>query len=328
MVLVRNLIPYLFLEKVKKNLIGFLLLLILLFFYSVKIFAQPGFRYNTRQDYIELFSEEAIKQMLVHGIPASITLAQGMLESDDGNSPLAKFANNHFGIKCHADWDGNTFLYDDDAKGECFRKYTSVLESYEDHSVFIKSRRWYASLFNLPKSDYKSWAYGLKKAGYATEPRYAEMLIEIIEKNELYRFDKLNCLPGQKPVLTPYLTNNICYAPTQRAIIFNNGIKCIEINDDESFEWISYDLKIPKHKLLKFNDYKTDTLLSKGQLIYLEPKKHYNNKEFYFVKPGDTMHSISQLFGVKVEKLYFLNNMHHGQQPNVGQRIYLAYKKK
>jgi|688.fasta_scaffold392406_1 hypothetical protein len=314
-------------EKIKKNLFGFFLLMILLLFYSAKIFAQPSFHFNSRNSYIELYRDEAIKQMIVHGIPASITLAQGILESNDGNSPLAKFANNHFGIKCHADWDGSTYIYDDDLKGECFRRYNDVLESYEDHSVFIKSRRWYSELFSLPKNNYKAWAYGLKKAGYATEPRYAEKLIDIIEKNELFKYDKLDCMPGLKPVITPYLTQNIYYTPNQRTIIFNNGLKCIELVDDENFEWIAQDLKIPIHKLLKYNDYLKDTILSKGVLVYLEPKKHYNNEEFYFAKDGDTMHSIAQKYGIKLDKLCYLNDMAILQTPNPGQRIYLAYKK-
>jgi len=314
--------------KINNNKTGVVLLLLLLFFYVQKLIAQPGFRYYTRQEYIELYKEEAMKQMIVHGIPASITLAQGMLESNDGNSPLAKFANNHFGIKCHSEWDGNTFAYDDDSKGECFRKYISVLESYEDHSLFLKSRRWYEPLFRLPVTDYKRWAYGLKKAGYATEPRYAEMLIDIIEKNELYKYDLQNAFPSMSLVAVPYLTNDLSYTPEKRNIQLNNGVKCIVIDDDESFDWLTHELKISKSKLMKYNDYEEDVHLTHGNLIYLEPKKHYNNLEFYTTKSGDTMHGISQRFGIKIEKLLYFNSMQKGQEPMLGQKIFLAYKKK
>jgi hypothetical protein len=313
--------------QIKKNIIGFILLIILIFFYSLKLIAQPGFHYYTRQEYIELYKDEAIKQMIVHGIPASITLAQGMLESNDGNSPLAKFANNHFGIKCHNDWDGNTFIYDDDAKGECFRKYNHVLESYEDHSLFIKSRRWYDALFKLPVTDYKSWAYGLKKGGYATDPRYAERLIEIIEEHQLYKYDHLRELPGQKPVAVPYLTSNLSYTPENRTILINNGIKCIILDEDETFDWLAHELKIDKHKLMRYNDYKQETILTIGTIIYLEPKKQYNNLEFHIVKPNETMHSISQQYGIKLDKLLFFNNMQPEQKPKVGEKIFLAYKR-
>ena len=142
----------------------------------------------TRQEYIEKYKDDAISEMHRSGVPASITLAQGILESGDGNSKMARVAKNHFGIKCHSDWKGKTFIQDDDTKNECFRKYKSVLDSYKDHSDFLKRRR-YAALFELKITDYKSWAKGLKKAGYATNPKYPQLLIGIIEANELYQYD-------------------------------------------------------------------------------------------------------------------------------------------
>src|ERR1700741_4337052 len=153
------------------------------FFIAAAIFiasfgaAQPSEKKLTPADYIMMYKEDAIKEMLQHGVPASITLAQGMLESGNGNSALAVYANNHFGIKCHTDWTGATYIMDDDAKDECFRKYETVLSSFEDHSMFLKSRPRYAFLFELPKNDYKGWATGLKEAGYATHPKYTELLI-------------------------------------------------------------------------------------------------------------------------------------------------------
>lgn len=141
--------------------------------------AQPAEYKMTRPEYVEKYKDIAIKEMLENGIPASITLAQGLLESDAGNSALAMYANNHFGIKCHKDWKGDTYIQDDDAKDECFRKYQAAEESFDDHSEFLKTRGRYAFLFELRKTDYKGWADGLKEAGYATDPGYAGRLIKL-----------------------------------------------------------------------------------------------------------------------------------------------------
>lgn len=158
---------------------------------SFKAYCLPFYNSFTSLDYIAQYRELALKEMKCYNIPASIILAQAMVESGNGSSNLATNANNHFGIKCHKEWHGPTFIMDDDEKDECFRKYESVVESYSDHSLFLCSRRWYAFLFQLPKTDYVAWARGLKRAGYATHPAYAEMLIEIIEKNRLYELDTM-----------------------------------------------------------------------------------------------------------------------------------------
>lgn len=143
----------------------------------------------TRAEYIEQYAPLAVEQQMLYGIPASITLAQGLLESANGNSRLAREANNHFGIKCGSSWDGESIRHDDDAAQECFRAYSSVEESYIDHSLILLERKWYRPLFDLDPKDYKAWAHGLKKAGYATNPLYAELLIKIIEDNQLYKYD-------------------------------------------------------------------------------------------------------------------------------------------
>ncbi|MBQ8272170.1 MAG: glucosaminidase domain-containing protein [Tidjanibacter sp.] len=143
----------------------------------------------TRAEYIEQYAPLAVEQQMLYGIPASITLAQGLLESGNGNSRLAREANNHFGIKCGSSWDGESIRHDDDAAQECFRAYSSVEESYIDHSLILLERKWYRPLFDLDPKDYKAWAHGLKKAGYATNPLYAELLIKIIEDNQLYKYD-------------------------------------------------------------------------------------------------------------------------------------------
>lgn len=144
---------------------------------------------STADSYIERFKGIAIEEMVQSGIPASITLAQGLLESGNGNSSLAREANNHFGIKCTPEWKGKTVLKDDDKVDDCFRVYSSPEESFRDHSEFLKRKR-YASLFELDRNDYKGWATGLKAAGYATNPRYAELLISLIERYDLTQFDR------------------------------------------------------------------------------------------------------------------------------------------
>lgn len=154
----------------------------------------PAKSFFSANDYISVYKAKAVNEMLIHGIPASITLAQGMLESANGNSDLAVNANNHFGIKCHKEWCGPTFTKDDDEKNECFRKYENVNESYNDHSMFLKTRSRYAFLFQLSKTDYAAWARGLKSAGYATHPGYAEKLIDLIERNRLFELDTIKIL--------------------------------------------------------------------------------------------------------------------------------------
>ncbi|MEI6852765.1 MAG: glucosaminidase domain-containing protein, partial [Bacteroidota bacterium] len=166
------------------------LLLLAFLFTSLNILAQSK---QTVEGYIAKYLELAMQEMRIYKIPASITLAQGLLESGNGNSELALNANNHFGIKCKNEWTGDKYYYDDDEKHECFRKYKSDTDSYRDHSLFLTKREYYKALFLLDICDYKGWANGLKKAGYATEPMYAEMLIKIIEDNQLYNYD----CPGQ-----------------------------------------------------------------------------------------------------------------------------------
>ncbi|MFS4417504.1 glucosaminidase domain-containing protein [Maribacter sp. 2307ULW6-5] len=140
-------------------------------------------------EYVETFAEIAQMNMEAYGIPASITLAQGLLESGFGRGELAQKTNNHFGIKCHKGWEGDYDFHDDDAKGECFRKYNHPLESYRDHSLFLTTRSRYDFLFDYKVTDYKAWARGLKRAGYATDPKYPQKLISLIQKYQLYQYD-------------------------------------------------------------------------------------------------------------------------------------------
>ena len=184
----------------QSNILTALVLFFNVFLFTLQAQSQPAEPRMSRSEYIDTYRDQAIREMHATGIPASITLAQGMLESDYGNSPLAKYARNHFGIKCHKGWEGPSFIQDDDEANECFRKYYSAFESYRDHSEFLMTRERYAFLFDYKSTDYKSWARGLKKAGYATNPVYADMLIRIIEENDLHQYDHVKKLPDADPV--------------------------------------------------------------------------------------------------------------------------------
>jgi LysM repeat protein len=293
-------------------------------FLSVFGFAQPAEQKMTSENYIENFKDEAIKEMLMYGIPASITLAQGMLESGNGNSDLAVYANNHFGIKCHVGWDGPTYIKDDDAKDECFRKYPSVLDSYTDHSKFLKSRSRYAALFELKHNDYKGWAEGLKTCGYATDPKYTKRLIEIIETHKLYQYDILEGVPNivasaEKPSVPEKFET--------REILRFHLIKYIIVKPGDSFYKIAHDTDKDLWQLYKFNDLEPDAKLIAGQKLYLQPKRNRAKEPFHTVKRGETMRSISQFHGIKLKKLYKKNHMKKGEEPKPGDVLYLRKNK-
>ena len=291
---------------------------------TVISFAQPAEPKMTPEKYIDNFKDEAIKEMLMYNIPASITLAQGMLESGNGNSDLAVYANNHFGIKCHKEWSGPTFTKDDDAKDECFRKYPSVLDSYTDHSQFLKTRSRYAALFELKHTDYKGWAEGLKASGYATDPKYTKRLIELIESYKLYEYDKMEGVPNitasvEKPA-TPDKFET-------REILRSHLIKYIIVKPGDSFYKISRDTDKDLWQLYKYNDLTEKDKLVAGQKLYLQPKRNKAEEPFHTVKKGETMRSISQLHGIKLKKLYQKNHMKPGQEPKAGDVLYLRQSK-
>ncbi len=292
------------------------------------------------EEYIMTYKDVAMEKMKEYGIPASITLAQGILESGSGNSELARKANNHFGIKCHKGWEGMTFHMDDDEKDECFRKYDSPDESYRDHSLFLTQRERYADLFRLKTTDYKGWAHGLKKAGYATNPRYPQLLIKIIEENRLYEFDKGITpvyLAGKTNRTLPPLNGNgtISYPPsgnyelveiweTGRKVYINNGVKFIFAEEGDNFSAIASDFGIYSWQLPKYNDLDKKASLRKGQIIYLEKKKRKNKKaSTHTVKAGESMHFISQLYGVRLAQLYRKNDLPEGTQAKTGQVVRL-----
>lgn len=291
---------------------------------SFVLAAQPAERKMTPEQYIENYKDEAIKEMLMYNIPASITLAQGMLESGNGNSDLAVYANNHFGIKCHQGWAGPTFTKDDDAKDECFRKYPSVLESYTDHSMFLKNRPRYSGLFELKTTDYKAWAKGLKEAGYATDPKYTPRLLELIEKYKLYQYDQLQEFPSIAAKAGKPSTPEKLEA---REILRFRMIKYIVVKPGDTFFKIAKDTDKDLWQLYKYNELSADSKLIAGEKLYLQPKHNKAKEPFHVVKPGETMRSISQLHGIKLKSLYKKNHMHQGDEPKVGQQLYLRKTK-
>lgn len=277
----------------------------------------------TVEQYIAKYAEAALDEMYTNHIPASITLAQGLLESGNGNSRLAIIGNNHFGIKCKADWTGETIKEDDDAPQECFRKYPSALDSYHDHSDFLKKGQRYSFLFDLDEKDYKSWAYGLKKAGYATNPKYPELLITTIEKNNLSHFDSIK--PGQKEEKKIVEEKKIEVAAQRNITV--NGIPAIVAKTNESYASIAIENDMRVWQIYKYNDLNKNSELQKGDTIFLKPKNYKSEQEFYFVKGNETMHLISQRFGIKLSKLLHKNLMKEGDEPADGEKIYLRDKR-
>lgn len=297
---------------------------------NLLIVAQPGSKRISRSEYINLYKDAAVEEMHRSGVPASITLSQGILESGDGNSPLARYANNHFGIKCHSEWTGKKYIQDDDAKDECFRSYKTALESFHDHSEFLKKRR-YAFLFELKPTDYKGWAKGLKKAGYATNPKYPQLLIDLIEKNQLHQYD-LN-----KPVKNKTHKNRSVKKPLAVKSIrkgshsvktHQNNIRYIEVIPGDSFEKIADEFNMGEWQLYKYNDVEKGDELFESGILYLQPKRSKAKKNYHTVKQGETMWDISQLHGIKLSKLYSRNKMSEKQLAQVGQKLYLRTNKR
>lgn len=295
----------------------------------------------TRQEYIDLYKDAAIESMKTHGIPASITLAQGCLESGDGNSDLAVKANNHFGIKCHNDWKGPTYHKKDDDPGKsCFRKYSNPAESFKDHSDFLRYRDRYAFLFDLEITDYKGWCYGLKKAGYATDPQYAQRLIEIIEDYQLYRFDReVYASAGQNRKLLPPSPNEIMKVmelnPAKNSLLYKysrnrtiyvrNGVPYILSGDIDTYESLAEEYNLFTKELLRYNDLKKSRELVPGTVVYLQRKKAkaQRHMEIHIAVEGDTYYDVAQKYGVRMKKLFQYNDYKNGDILHIGDEIFL-----
>lgn len=266
---------------------------------------------NAHLQYIDKYKDLAVSQMKKYGIPASITLAQGLLESDAGRSMLAVEGNNHFGIKCHTDWTGKKMYHDDDRRDDCFRVYRNVEGSFEDHSLFLTTHSRYAFLFDLKTTDYVGWARGLKKAGYATNPAYAEKLIEIIERYNLDMYDKGGKFKKENAAAVgfahqPYISNNLLY---------------VRIGDGESLKEIAREFDMTRMRLRRYNEINREYVPEPGSVIYLERKKGKADKQYqlHTVQSGESLWSISQLYGVRLKALMRRNGLDENSAIQVGQ---------
>ena len=304
----------------------------LVFFAIPDLFAQK----ITAEQYINTWKDLAVTEMKRSGIPASITLAQGLLESANGNSRLAIVANNHFGIKCHG-WEGEAIYHDDDRKGECFRQYKNAKDSYLDHTDFLMGRSRYAFLFGYKSTDYKSWAKGLRQAGYATDPKYPQKLIDLIERYNLHQYDT-----GVKVARTAPDPKNTAAKPASAwddfvsfniekyPIMTSNRTDYIIVKEGDTYTSLSNELDMMPWQLPKYNDAKSTDVLREGQIVYLQPKrrKAERGNEMHTVREGETMHFISQKYAVKISRLYTLNRMEEGKQVKTGDVLNLRKKKK
>ena len=274
-----------------------------LFATLVGALAQQANRNQAYTDYFNTYAEVAVQQMVQYRIPASITLAQGVLESGAGKSELARKANNHFGIKCNG-WTGRKSYHDDDEKNECFRAYKNAYQSYVDHSVFLTTSKRYSRLFDLKRTDYKGWARGLKACGYATSPTYATRLIEIIERYELYRydtgkgFDKSGAWMQQGELRHVYAFNKNYYVRARRG---------------DTFRRIADDVEVSYRKLARYNERDKNDTLEEGEIVWLQKKRSKAPKDFknrpHRVEPGESMYTISQCYGIRLKNLYKMNGL-------------------
>lgn len=312
-------------------------------FVSNFIFAQSS---DVVRKYIDTYKDIAVAEELRTGVPAAITLAQGIHETSAGTSDLVTSSNNHFGIKCKSDWKGATVYHDDDAKGECFRKYDDPRDSYKDHSDFLKNRPNYALLFQIDPVDYKEWAYGLKKAGYATNPKYPQILIRLIEEYDLQQFTLL-ALNGKLPnngdaVYAGNAKNNSAndtktdVVKSQQAVmktvaypatVFEiNKTKVVYVLKGTSFLKIASENNIDLSRLFDFNDMKAADIAANDQLVFLQRKRTVGTEPFHTVQEGETLYDIAQTEGIRLENLLAYNFLKYNMQPAAGEKMYLKEK--
>lgn len=319
------------LHHIFKKLIVFLLVL-------------PSILYGQRglslPEYIETYQDIAIVEMRASGIPASIKMAQAIVESGFGNSELAVNANNHFGIKCHG-WPGKTYTYTDDEPDECFRKYDDPVESFFDHTAFLTLRPRYAFLFDLDVLDYEAWAYGLSRAGYATNPNYPAMLIRLIREHSLYRLDHKALddrymianahRKAQMRKISAGPVNNREDLPVVRTFGRQHGtynrIRFVVARDGDTPQSLERELDIRAWQIGRYNDLEDGSSIQPGQRIYLQPKRRKGGADHHIARAGDSMASISQEYGIRMENLYRRNDMRFGERPSPRQKILLrGYK--
>ena len=300
----------------------------IIFLFSISSMASwAQMRWNqTYQLYINQYKDLAIREMLQYRIPASITLAQAVFESGAGRSRLAMLGNNHFGIKCH-DWTGRTIAEDDDALGECFRAYDHPLQSFEDHSKFLVNSSRYRRLFSLSMEDYRGWAHGLKACGYATNPRYANKLIELIELYKLYVYDGAT---SYDHAMVEYSGNQTVVnqaKPLHPIAIFNKNYY-IRARRGDTFKLIGEEIGVSYRKIAKYNERDKDDTLTEGEIIFLKKKRKKAPKAFknrpHVVKDGESLYIIAQIYGMRLSSLYKLNDFTPDHTIHVGDvvRVY------
>ncbi len=289
----------------------------------------------SREQYILRYQILAIEEMGRSGIPASIKMAQALLESGNGNSQLALKSNNHFGIKCKSNWTGQKVYHNDDEPNECFRKYRTVEDSYIDHSNFLMGNPRYAFLFTYSPNDYKSWAEGLKEAGYATARHYAKSLIKIIEENQLYLLDTKQTLSpmlvnSTKTQINSNMSGKMTVDPFfARTTIKVNNLRAAVAKAGDTYEILAQSFALEPWELYNFNDQPAGYRPQPNEVVYLESKRKKAPKgtDYHRVSEGETMHFISQMHGLKLKPLYRRNRMKPGEHPVPGDWLYLRTKK-
>ncbi len=298
------------------------------------------------KEYISRFKDLAMEEMQRTGVPAAIKLAQGIHETGAGTSQLVLKSNNHFGIKCKSNWTGESVSHDDDERGECFRKYSAAEESYRDHSDFLKNSSRYASLFTLDPTDYKGWANGLKKAGYATNPKYPSVLIKLVEDYQLQDYTliamgkKKNPDAGMVSALllaeqettfaaTPVTEDNAEAAITRVQPSYPEGIfqinetKVVFVKSGTSWLSVAQQYNIPLARIFEFNDMEQSEVAEKDQLVYLQRKRKTGKTDLHIVVAGETLHDIAQQQAIRLEALLEYNKLEPGMQPAIGEKLYL-----
>jgi len=299
--------------------------------------------------YVNTFKALAIAEEQRAGIPAAIILAQGLHESEAGTSELVKASNNHFGIKCKDDWKGQVVYHDDDSRQECFRSYATAADSYRDHSDFLRRSGRYSFLFDLDPSDYEGWAYGLKKAGYATNIKYSQILIKLIKEYNLQQYsliamgkmrpedEVLLVAPGGAavavvaPVVEGPAASGVALGGEVDSLAAVYPVGEFEINKTKvvyakaglSLLAIAGQYDIPLARLLEFNDMKEQDVLEKGQLIFLQRKRRTGSVEYHVVREGENLYAICQAEGIRYQDMLEMNQLNPGLQPATGERIYL-----
>lgn len=299
------------------------------------------------KEYIATYSQIAIDEMIRTGVPASITLAQGIHETQAGQSKLAKSSNNHFGIKCKSEWTGERVYHDDDARGECFRKYSSPYDSYRDHSDFLKNRSHYAFLFQLDPADYEAWAYGLKKAGYATNPKYPQLLIKLIEDYNLQEYTLIalgkkpsskesdvivvsspskpvETQPSTSPGIGEFIKEKILNYP--KGVFKINRTRVVLVSKGASYLAVANEYHVPLARLFEFNDMEPQETAAKDHLMFLQRKRKTGSNKYHTVSEGESLHDIAQAEGIRLQSLMAYNSLAPGLRPMPGEQLYLKTK--